>query len=218
MAWRSGVRETAAQSVLHPVNHSHAPSSGFLRGISHFRDGTGRAKPGKEVSVRIRILLGPILAVLIPLLSSTSPFMLQQGSGAVSGTVFDPDGRPMQNSAVGLLHIGYTRGKRSIDVIASKRSDNRGEFRFYPVPSGEYYVAAAPAVHEDDGDMPAVTTLHPSAAYLSAASKVVVQDAGEVKGIDIHVRAAQALGRNLKGVVEAGYEGWWVSSLTAGGN
>jgi len=104
-------------------------------------------------------------------------------AGGVSGRVFDSNGEPMKNAVVGILRTVYRRGARSFVVLDAQSSDEDGGYRLYPVPPGEYYVGAAPPTETH------ATTLHPNTTNLNSASKIRVIAAGEVTGIDIHVRA-----------------------------
>lgn len=128
--------------------------------------------------MRSAILFGLALAAT-PLIQDASAPEPVVNVGSVSGRVFDSNGKPMDNSVVGILRIVYTRGRRSVAVVDTRSSDARGGYRFYPVPPGEYYVGAAPSNDTQ------VTTLHPNTRNLNSASKVMVHAAEEVTGIDI---------------------------------
>lgn len=105
-------------------------------------------------------------------------------SGTIKGTVFDSNGKPIRNSVVGLLRVVNQAGARSVRVVDAQSTDGRGEFRIQFVPPGEYYVGAAPPSTATQ-----VTTLYPSAANLDSASKIVVNGAEEIAGVDIRVRS-----------------------------
>jgi hypothetical protein len=105
-------------------------------------------------------------------------------TGTVSGRVFDSTGKPMGNAVVALLRVAYTRQARSIDVVDTRATNRRGEFRFDRVPPGEYYLGAAPSA-----TMTHVTTLYPAAANLNSAAKIVVKAGDELNSLDIHIRS-----------------------------
>ena len=93
----------------------------------------------------------------------------------------------MPNAAVGLLRVVYTTHPRSIDLVNAQASNRRGEFRFDRVPTGEYYLGAAPSA-----TMTHITTLYPSAANLNSAAKIVIRGGDELRGVDIHVRSLKS--------------------------
>lgn len=75
--------------------------------------------------------------------------------GVITGRILDATGQPPSNSSlssiVNLMHYTYDRnGKRKLAGVgiygehenSSQRANDRGEFRLYDLPPGEYYVAA----------------------------------------------------------------------------
>lgn len=90
----------------------------------------------------------------------------------------------MGNAVVALLRVTYTKQARSVDVVYTRATNRRGEFRFERVPPGEYYLGAAPS-----DTMTHVTTLYPSSANLNSAAKIVVKKGDELNGLDIHIRS-----------------------------
>jgi hypothetical protein len=105
-------------------------------------------------------------------------------TGTITGRVFDSIGKPMGNAVVALLRVTYTKQARSVDVVYTRATNRRGEFRFERVPPGEYYLGAAPS-----DTMTHVTTLYPSSANLNSAAKIVVKKGDELNGLDIHIRS-----------------------------
>jgi hypothetical protein len=122
--------------------------------------------------------------------------VLMVPGGTVSGKAFDSNGKPFFNAVVAIFRPSYTRGQLTLSGIMGKTADDRGEYRFYPLPPGEYYVSLSPRLPgARAGDTPAapeipVTTLHPNAITLEAASKVIVTMGDEARGTDIRVRSA----------------------------
>ena len=126
----------------------------------------------------------------------TNTRVLMVPGGTVSGNVFDSNGKPFFNAIVAIFRPTYTRGQLTLSGIMGKPADDRGEYRFYPLPPGEYYVSLSPRLPgARASNTPAapeitVTTLYPNAITLDAASKVVVPMGDEARGIDIRVRSA----------------------------
>ena len=116
--------------------------------------------------------------------------------GTISGRVSDVNGKPFFNAIVAVLRPTYTRGEISLSGVSGKQADDRGEFRIYPLPPGEYYLMLTPrAPGARATDIPSapeipVATLFPNATTLDSATKVVVPMGEEVRGIDVRVRTA----------------------------
>jgi hypothetical protein len=82
------------------------------------------------------------------------PFELSEGeakdlqirltpAGNVGGVVRNTSGRPIAGVTVQLLQCEYTEtGDRSFTAIASTQTNDRGEYRFYWISPGRYYVKA----------------------------------------------------------------------------
>jgi hypothetical protein len=68
---------------------------------------------------------------------------LIQGS-AISGRVVDPEGRPVAGSNVQAFRLAYQNGAAILQPVAANDTDDRGEYRLYRIPPGEYYVAVTP--------------------------------------------------------------------------
>jgi hypothetical protein len=113
--------------------------------------------------------------------------------GTVSGRVLDPSNKPLSDASVQIIRMGYENGVRSLRFVDSRQTDDRGEYRLYRRPPGEYYVAAAQhplgilgTRNSDDVQVP---TFYPSATDVSRATPVTLISGGEVSGIDIQMRA-----------------------------
>jgi protocatechuate 3,4-dioxygenase beta subunit len=66
-------------------------------------------------------------------------------SGAISGRVYDGNGEPVAKVPVQALKYSYLDGKRTLTAVTSDETDDRGEYRLYWLPPGQYYVSATPA-------------------------------------------------------------------------
>jgi len=64
--------------------------------------------------------------------------------GSISGRVMDRDGEPAGRAQVQALRTVYIDGRRSESIIASVATDDRGEYRLYWLPPGQYRVSATP--------------------------------------------------------------------------
>jgi Carboxypeptidase regulatory-like domain len=117
--------------------------------------------------------------------------------GTISGKVLDPQGRPLPFVRVQALRpSGGTTNSGVMPDFANRMTDDRGEYRMFFVPPGEYVVRAqvqggrpAGPVQTRPGQMETlVSTLFPDTTDMAQAGKVVVKPGEEVRGIDISVK------------------------------
>jgi len=65
--------------------------------------------------------------------------------GVVSGRVIDLDGKPMRGAFVRVSRGTYNQGELSLSSVQRLQTDDLGEFRFFNLEPGPYYVQALPA-------------------------------------------------------------------------
>jgi hypothetical protein len=65
-------------------------------------------------------------------------------TGGISGRVLDRDNEPMVFARVQVLHASYQDGQRRLYILQVAQTNDRGEYRFYWLPPGQYYLAVAP--------------------------------------------------------------------------
>jgi hypothetical protein len=65
-------------------------------------------------------------------------------TGGINGRVQDGDGEPMAFARVQVLQPFYQDGRQRLYILQVAQTDDRGEYRFYWLPPGPYYVAAIP--------------------------------------------------------------------------
>ncbi len=68
-------------------------------------------------------------------------FALPRG-GVITGHVLDEDGEPLARASVTVWRYQYQGGERRLVAAGSDQTDDRGEYRVYGLPPGEYYVSA----------------------------------------------------------------------------
>lgn len=80
---------------------------------------------------------------------TTLTIHLLHGS-AITGIIADPFGRPTSNVAVQLLHVRVQDGRRIMDGAQAARvsgtTDDRGVYRLFGVPPGDYLVVGSPTM------------------------------------------------------------------------
>jgi hypothetical protein len=127
--------------------------------------------------------------------------------GTISGRVRDAEGKLLVNTQVSAVMAGAING--AFTTLSSKTTDDRGEYRLFGLPPGEYYVAAGArgtsgyanavggnvlryfsnwsAPPGQPASMPG-QTFFPSATATNDATAIVLKEGEEVPGIEIVVR------------------------------
>jgi hypothetical protein len=116
-------------------------------------------------------------------------------AGNVGGHVRDFTGQPLTGFQVLLLKFAYnSTGRRAFETAGAARTDDRGEYRFYWVTPGRYYLSAGLGNGPNENSSfrnpnevqarPYPTTYYPSTRDPSEASAVDIQPAAELSAID----------------------------------
>jgi len=63
----------------------------------------------------------------------------------ISGRVIDAEGKPVPNAFVRASQARYSLGKRTLEMVQRLQTNDLGEFRFFNLQPGAYYVMALPA-------------------------------------------------------------------------
>lgn len=128
-------------------------------------------------------------------------FSLPRGS-VVTGTVLDEDGEPLARAGVTVMRYQYQNGQRELVRAGTDQTDDRGMYRVYGLPPGDYYVSAvsrllvgpldrfmqasAPSTGEDVlGYAP---TFYPGVTTPSSATRVSVGLGQEMGGVDFQLQ------------------------------
>jgi hypothetical protein len=128
--------------------------------------------------------------------------------GTISGRLLDPAGKPLSDAPVQILSAGYQNGVPTLQLANLKQTDDRGEYRLYRLPPGEYYIAASPrpfgalGARGNAGTNPQevpVPTFYPNATEPAAATRVTLRSGDDLSGINIQLRTA--LGMKVAGRV-----------------
>ncbi len=111
-------------------------------------------------------------------------------SSQAYGSVRDLEGRAVPGINVAAMRLSYSYGRPQFAEALSKTTDDRGEFRIFPLPPGEYYVGVTPAA---TAVLPGPTnnwvkTFFPGVTDPLAAAALVVSDGAEVPGIDFSIQ------------------------------
>ena len=145
-------------------------------------------------------------------------FVLSRG-GVISGTIVDDGGEPVSGTQVSAMRFQYMQGQRRLMPAgaegSSDRTDDRGGFRLYGLPPGEYFVTAsnrtnqfmAPGMSNAEQEAFA-PTYYPGTANVAEATRLTLKGNQEVTAnfALIVARMARVRGRavNSRGEPVAG--------------
>jgi hypothetical protein len=122
----------------------------------------------------------------------------------VAGRVVDEVGEPIAHVSVSLQRRRYVDGARRLVGESGASTDDRGEFRIFGAPPGDYLIVAR--FHGPDlglrDRVRYVPTYYPGTAVASEAQSVHVAAGQEVAGITIGL--ARAATATIRGVVRSG--------------
>jgi hypothetical protein len=129
-------------------------------------------------------------------------FALPLGA-VVTGRVVDEIGEAVAHASVSLERRRYIDGARRLVAESGSSTDDRGEFRIFGVPPGDYVIVARfdrPDLGSRDR-VRYVPTYYPGTAVVGEAQRVTVGSGQEVPGIMIAL--ARAATTTVRGVVRS---------------
>ena len=130
---------------------------------------------------------------MIVVAGETQQVSLAMVQGAIiGGRVYDQTGAAVSNMTVQAYSVAYQTGFSLLQTSVTKTTDDRGEYRLFWLPPGDYYVgattrAAAPFV----GGQPGARTFYPNVTRLSEAQPITIRGGEDFRGMDIALRPAQ---------------------------
>lgn len=118
--------------------------------------------------------------------------------GAISGTILDEEGDPVQGVGVQVLRFSYATGQKTLIPVAGTSSDDRGHYRVYDLPAGRYMVLATPRgtpllkpVNTAELVPRTQTSLaplfYPGVVDPAAASEVSLAEGAEASGVEFRL-------------------------------
>jgi hypothetical protein len=131
--------------------------------------------------------------------------------GAISGSIFDDDGDPLQGVGVQVLRFSYASGRQQLIPVSGTSSNDRGEYRAYGLPAGRYLLLATPrgapmsrpietAALIPQAQEPFAPLFYPGVLESAEASEVAVAEGADITGMDFRlprIRAHTLRGRLL---------------------
>jgi hypothetical protein len=113
----------------------------------------------------------------------------------ISGRILDEDGDPLSKVFVRAMRRTYANGVRQLRPVRMATSDDRGQYRFFDLPAGRYFVEAS---WRNAGQGNSGLGYYPSAAGPEGASPVEAAPGGEIRGVDVRVRTASSYGVRVR--------------------
>ena len=114
----------------------------------------------------------------------------------VGGRIYDANGQVMSNANVQIFTVAYAFGHAVLAPLVAKVTDDRGEYRLFWVPPGDYYLAVTPRPPAPTPGVPASTltvkTFYPGVTDIGQARLVTIRGGEDMGGMDIGIRGAQA--------------------------
>ena len=107
----------------------------------------------------------------------------------IGGRIFDEKGQLMSNAIVQAFTVAYAFGRATLAPQVSKVTDDRGEFRLFWVPPGDYYLAVTSAPVAPAPGVPAAAspskTYYPGVTDIAMARTVTITGGEDMGGMDI---------------------------------
>jgi hypothetical protein len=114
----------------------------------------------------------------------------------IGGRIFDEKGQLMSNAIVQAFTVAYAFGRAALAPQVSKVTDDRGEFRLFWVPPGDYYLAVTSAPVAPAPGVPAAAspskTYFPGVTDIALARTVTVTGGEDRTGMDIPLRGVRS--------------------------
>jgi hypothetical protein len=114
----------------------------------------------------------------------------------IGGRVFDANGQLMSNAAVQAFTVAYAFGHAVLAPLVSKVTDDRGEYRLFWVPPGDYYIAATPRPAAPSPGVPAATsqvkTFYPGVNEIAESRMISIRGGEDLGGMDIGIRTPRS--------------------------
>jgi hypothetical protein len=110
--------------------------------------------------------------------------------GLITGRVQMPNGDSSANFSVNAYRARYVNGRRVLVSALTQRTNDRGEYRLFSIPPGEYYIGAEWESRSRLA-VPATvsTTYYPAVTDARLSQAVKVTPGADIGGIDIAMRS-----------------------------
>jgi hypothetical protein len=111
-------------------------------------------------------------------------FSLPPG-GVVTGRIVDEAGEPIVSATVSVMRIAFANGRRQPTGVGGAQTDDRGEFRIFGLPRGEYFVQASLGTSNDVTGLRLgyAPTFYPGTPRQADAQRIAIKAGEEIAGI-----------------------------------
>jgi hypothetical protein len=111
-------------------------------------------------------------------------FALPPG-GVLTGRIVDEAGEAIVGASVSIIRLAFANGRRRPAGVGAAQTDDRGEFRVFGLPRGDYFVQASLGTASDvSGErLGYAPTFYPGTPVRGEAQRVSVKAGEEVSGI-----------------------------------
>ena len=127
-----------------------------------------------------------------------APLSMAQGA-ILGGRIYDASGALLSNATVQIYSVAYQTGFALLQPGIpgpAKTTDDRGEYRLFWIPPGDYYLGAtAPVRAGGPGTpfQPGARTFYPNVTRLNDAMPITIRGGEDLRGMDIGIRTAPLL-------------------------
>lgn len=132
-------------------------------------------------------------------------FQLIRGA-VITGYVYSKDGEPVEHVQVRAEHFRYSKGKRRLMPAGFGWTDDRGKYRIYELPPGEYYIGASAEPMNEGESSSYELTYYPGVADPSQSTPVAIRAGDEFPDVDVtlhRVGVFHVRGRVTNGIPNA---------------
>lgn len=110
----------------------------------------------------------------------------------ISGRLLDEDGTPFAGALVEALRAVYTNGQRSFVTVAESITDDRGQFRLFGIPPGQYFITAFDPAFAKVGDALGQLfygpTFYPGTPYQDEAARITLDPGVPITGLEFKLK------------------------------
>ncbi len=110
----------------------------------------------------------------------------------ISGTLLDEDDTPFAGALVEALRAVYDNGQRRFVTVAESISDDRGQFRLFGIPPGQYFITAFDPAFAKVGDQLGQLfygpTFYPGTPYQDEAVRVTLDPGIPIEGLKFKLK------------------------------
>ncbi len=92
---------------------------------------SGVDTPGSPIRVGVGQRISNLTLAIVP-------------AGVITGQILDDNGDPISKIYVRVLRAADFHSERKLVRVAETQTNDRGEYRFYELPPGQYFISAAP--------------------------------------------------------------------------